>query len=384
MRTHLAHPINFCRAEPYFGTPLQTRLRNSGALFGSYLGYDYRIGDDRTELLFRISAAVFRERCFRPDGVANRYMGLGYNAKVLEHFYDDATGERERVGRRAAELTRSITVDTASYLERALELARTADLADKDSIERRAALLGLEIAASDAHWQRELDQAYAAFDTFTRRTGRAKLAYAVHRLARGVAIGASLALGAGPACGGIATYGDGGPEEGGDAPNDQLVVDPPPTDGGFDGLVGDPVVNDGGTDGYDGTVVDAPPFDAGRDVIVVDPPPPPFDAGKVGLRLIDQWRDTAPRRTVRSDDLPFSEPPEVHIRAWREGDVVVARLEGGPDAVSVRWQAEGTIEGEGREVRWRPDNATDDTLRVAVRSLRGLAVVSVRARAVKG
>ncbi len=382
MRAHAAHPVNFCRAEPYFGTPLQSRLRDQGALFGSYLGYDYRIGDDRTELLFRISAAVFRERCFRPDGVGNRTMGLGYNGKVLEHFYEGVgdARERDRVAKQAAELTRAITLDTAGYLERALELARTADLRDRDLLERRAALLGLEVAASDACFQRELDQAYGAFDAFTKRATSARLSRAVSLFARGVAVGASLALGAGTSCGGTESSSDAGYDGAADArPDtsyDHVIVDPPAYDSGYDGTVVDAVPQDSGTDAGD----------AGMDTTVVDPPP--IDAGQEArleprrLRLIDQWRDTSPKRAVRSADLPFSEPPEVRIRARREGDVVVARLEGGPDAVSVRWQGEGSIEGDGREVRWRPDNAADDTLRAAVRSRGGLAVVSVRARAV--
>ena len=47
--------------------------------------------DPRVELLFRICAAAFRQRNFDPEGVANRYMGLGYSLKLLEFFYDDPT-----------------------------------------------------------------------------------------------------------------------------------------------------------------------------------------------------------------------------------------------------------------------------------------------------
>jgi radical SAM superfamily enzyme YgiQ (UPF0313 family) len=372
IRRHAAHPVNFCRAEPYFGTPLQAELRDGGALFGSYLGYDYRIGDDRTELLFRISAAVFRERCFRPDGVANRYMGLGYNAKVLEHFYADPGGERERIAARAAQLTRAIALDTAGYLERALDLARMADLGHRESIERKAAMLGLEVAASDAHWQRELDEVYGAFDSFAKRAGRVRLARAVRRLARGAAVGASLAIGTAPACGGQQQP----PSSGKDASGyDGTVVDAVPPDGGYDGTVVDALPPDAGQEtGYDGTVVDPPPVDAGMETRL-EPR---------RLPLIDQWRDTSPRRAVRSADLPFSDPPEVRLHARWEGDVIVARLEGGPDGVGLRWEGDGSIEGEGREVRWRPGSTPDDTLRVAVRSRGGLALVSLRARAVPG
>jgi anaerobic magnesium-protoporphyrin IX monomethyl ester cyclase len=376
IREHAGHPVNFCRAEPYFGTPLQTQLQGSGALFGSHLGYDYRIADDRTELCFRISAAVFRERSFRPDGVVNRYMGLGYNVKVLEHFYEDRDGERDRLGRSVAQLTRSISLDTADYLQRVLDLARTADLGDPESIQRRAALLGLEIAASDALWQRQLDEAYKGFEELARRATRIRMPRAMTRLARGVAVGASLAFGAAPACGGQET----GPAQ---------ASDSGAKDGqGYDGTVVDALPPDAG---YDGTVVDALPPDAGYDGTVVDAVPPDagLDAGPEArlehrLPLIDQWRDTSPKRAVRSRDLPLFDPPEVRLRGTRDGDVVVARLEGGPEAVGLRWEGEGTIEGDGRVVRWRPASAADDTLRVAVRARGGLALVSLRARVVLG
>jgi hypothetical protein len=370
IRRHGDHPVNFCRAEPYHGTPLQQQLLASGGLGGSYLGYDYRIGDDRTELLFRISAAIFRERNFRADGVANRYMGLGYNLKILEHFYEDREGERARIARRVAELTRRITLDTASYLERAAELAKTADLSDRDSVEQKAARLGLEIAASDALFHRELDGAYAAFEAFSKRVVRPHgLPPRVGRVMRRVAIGASLAIGAVvPACGGKTSDS-----------NDPFLSDPLPPDGAVVHPV-DPLPSDAGIDARDANDANDAP-----DVNVVDPAPP--DAGtdalliRKHLPLIDQWRDTSPKRSVRSDDLPFHEPPDVRLAARREGDAIVARLEGGPDAVSVRWEADGEVRGEGREVRWVP-GADDGALRVAVRARGGLAFLSLRARSV--
>lgn len=358
IRRHASHPVNFCRAEPYHGTPLQAELLARDALGGSYLGYDYRIGDDRAELLFRICAAAFRERNFQPDGVANRYMGLGYNMKVLEQFYPDVDGERARLARQVAALTRQITLDTAAYLARAVDLARDADLSDHDVIERRAARLGLEISASDAIWHRELDAAYASFEAYSQRVVHWKVPPAIRRVARGVAVGTALAVGAlGTACGG-------------------KTNDPTP-DGS---VVSDPVPEDAGMDVRDASV------DVEPDVMVADPPPPDagFDArlDVRRLRLIDQWRDTSPRRSIRSDDLPLFAPPDVQLAGRREGDVIVARLEGGPEAVSTRWEGDGTVDGDGREVRWSPED--DGVLRVAVRSHGGLAIVSLRARAVTG
>jgi hypothetical protein len=383
MRAHADHPVNFCRAEPYVGTPLQLELAARQNLGGSYLGFDYRIEDDRTELLFRIAAAVFRERNFRPDGVANRTMGLGYSLKVLEHFYDDPRAERMALARRAAALTRRITLDTAEYLERAIALAETANLSDRDAIERQAALMGLEIAAADGVWQRELDALYADFDAFVANAARPIFPQRSKRamqLARSVAFGATLVVGASAAsgCGGNSTS----TQVKKDAGKDVTVVDPPPMDAGQDVMVVDPVPDDSGMDaGSDVTVVDPPPVDAGIDVNVVDPAP--VDSGldaHLDLRLIDQWRETTPRRSLRSDDLPLWGPPDVRLSAVRQGDHVEVTLSGGPDAISTRWQAEGDVEGEGRSVRWSPGE--DDQICVAVRSTGGVAFATLRAKSV--
>jgi len=59
MRKHASTPVNFCRAEPYLGTPMHKRLQVAGRLQGGFLGSDYRIEDDRTELMFRIVPRLF-------------------------------------------------------------------------------------------------------------------------------------------------------------------------------------------------------------------------------------------------------------------------------------------------------------------------------------
>jgi hypothetical protein len=58
---------------------------------------------------------------------------------------------------RARELSRSITLETAHLLDRALRLAETVDLADHDRAARETAALGLEIAALDRGWHRAMD-----------------------------------------------------------------------------------------------------------------------------------------------------------------------------------------------------------------------------------
>jgi len=386
IRAHAAHPVNFCRAEPYYGTPMQLSLAQDEKLGGSYLGWNYRIEDHRTELLFRIAAAVFRERNFRCDGVANRYMGVGYAAKLLEHFHPNVGAEVTRLLERAESLTRAISLDTANLLEKAIQLAENADLDNTDRLERATALLGLEVAAADRVWQHELDGFYAAVDAYTKRVKeppRPGLARTRPSLALQLAVGASLALWA-AGCGGDSKK-DGVPTDGGK--QDQFVADPPPPDGSVDApndqMVADPLPDDAGIDvDEDSMVADPPPPDAGLDdggsASLI-----PGERSPARLRLIDQWTDSAPRRAVRSRDLPFYDPPDVKIVATRQGDVVRARVVGAPAGATTRWEATGVIEGEGYEVRWRPDLEADDALIVAVRSSGGIAIASVRTKSVR-
>lgn len=412
MRQHASLPVNFCRAEPYHATPLHRSLEARQALGGSFLGWNYRIEDDRAELLFRICSAAFRERNFDPEGVANRTMGLGYAVRILETFYREIGGERAAIGRRAAALTESISRETAALLEEALSLAERLDPTDHDRVARETALLGLAISALDRERHAELDELKADMTAFAERA-RAPAPPArpptpgYRRLLKRAAIGASVAVGVAQlnACVNVV---DPAPPDLGDA----MVVDPPPPDAGADGstvvdplppdaaadaaTVLDPLPPDAGADAS--TVVDPPPPDAGRDAsVVVDPLPPdaghwhprPGDAGVVdpvprdgGIaqreRTIDQWRDSG-SNAVRSADLPLYAPPRIALRASREGSALRVSVAAPPGPLSLRWEGDGAIEGEGREVLWRPSSGNDQ-IRVGARTRGGVAVATLRAR----
>jgi hypothetical protein len=323
-------------------------------------------------------------------------MGVGYAQNVLERFYDDPHGQLPALREEAERVTRGISNETADFLERAIELAETLDPADHDAIARHTAVLGLEIAAADQKWHVALDalrdrmESFAAGEHVSIRDGAPTPAF--YEMARNVVLGATLALGS-PACGGD----DGG--------TDSMVVDPPPFDSGMDTMVVDPPPADSGVDTM---VVDPPPIDSGMDSstldagdaaedsdtgMVVDPPPPDgsmseFDPESVDspasegprLRIIDQWRDSSPKMAERSRDVGLWGPPTVRlVVAEQTDDGLKVRVEGGPAAVSTRWETEGEVEGEGRSVLWRPRD-DDDRLRVAVRSEGGIAVVSISPR----
>ncbi len=453
IRAHAIHPVNFCRAEPYSGTPLQLDLGVRGALGGSYLGWDYRIDDPRAELMFRICAAAFRQRNFDPSGVANRYMGLGYSLKVLRHFHADVDHRFLELAAKADALTRSISIETADLLEEALELASVLPLDDPDRALRSTALLGLRVAAADAAQHAALDRLYDEMQACTtaRPRSRRRVPRRLVDLAQRLALGASLAVSAN-ACVQQHTVdpvpGDGGQDDDGpllvdplppdffvadplpgdqgvdairdwgvdplpdDAGRDVWVVDPPPRDASVDAdpdwQVVDPPPPDAAFDAApdahpDWLIVDPPPPDAALDVApeagpdarpdarpdwqIVDPPPPDApiapDASAANDPVIDQWRDTAPRRAARSADIPLSEPPSVRLVAQRDADGVRVVVHGGPPAMTTRWEGDGQFDAEGREARWQPEHPNDQ-IRVAVRAPRGIAVVALRAKDVDG
>ena len=312
MRAHATTPVNFCRAEPYLGTPMHRRLSAAGQLHGGFLGCDYRIADDRAELLFRIAGSAFREHNFATEGVANRYMSLGYSAKLLEYFYKDTAGRQAMLMERAHELTRSITLDTADLLEQALDIAADADLADHDRIARRTARLGLRVAASDRLWHAALDALERDMAGFARgeaQSPRRSLG-SVARVAQGAAMAGWLALSVVGGAGCDTAAIDASGRDAGDAGkrdsllNSDLIIvaDALPPDAGARDVAGDQP-----------QVADAPPIDAnlrdalGDRITVVDDVPPPLDARDLGFALEDPLpppSDGRDLRTVEVDPLP--------------------------------------------------------------------------------
>ncbi|MBU1431611.1 B12-binding domain-containing radical SAM protein, partial [Myxococcota bacterium] len=281
IRAHAQHPINFCRAEPYSGTPLRASIADPS---GSFLGWNYRIEDDRAELLFRVVSAAFRQRNFDTDGVANRYMGLGYALKVATTFYPDVEGQRSTLRARIEAVTAAISHETADLLEAALRFVEGVEPRDEEAISRFTVTLGLEIAARDAIQHRALDQAYAAIDAFVeagRHRAGGRLRAQLKRLAVPVGLGATLAA---AACERVDAV-DPVPPDGG-YQDTTWVVDPPPPDGGLDAWVVDPLPPDGGLDAW---VVDPPPPDAGLDaepdLWLVDPLP--IDVGFEDVLVVD-------------------------------------------------------------------------------------------------
>jgi anaerobic magnesium-protoporphyrin IX monomethyl ester cyclase len=327
IRRHPEQPVNFCRAEPYLGTPLLAKLAQSRNLSGSFLGWDYRIVDDRAELLFRMCAAAFRQRNFATEGVANRCMGITYSARVLDYFYRAGDARKEGLRERAITLTRNISLDTAELLEQALDLAGDLDPHDGDAVARATAVLGLKIAAMDQVWHAALDSLRSDMNAFTavgRRIGplRRLAPGQVARVAQGAAVAGWLALGA-PGC----SDSDGlNLQDGGKRDTSTVALDASPPDTARGEVkLSDPLPPDAAK--YDVMMVDMIPPDAGkRDVMVYDPlppdaarpdlhmDPPPPDAGRDVIVLDPLPPDARPRDVMMVDMIPpDAGRPEIRV-----------------------------------------------------------------------
>lgn len=408
IRDHAVHPINFCRAEAYYGTPLMRQLEARGALGGNYLGFTYRLEDEAAELVFRVCAAAFRQRNFDPHGVANRYMGLGYAARILEFFY----GRDERVARlrrRADDLTCAISLETAGFIEEAIAIVERAGARAPDRLARQTALLGLRVAEADGRRHAELDDAFAAMNAHARRARRARglgrFLAPLAPLAPGAVLVGTLLAGCNSGCAGRQDY----PPPPDPVPQDVQPNDLPPDPVPPDVQVLDPVPPN----------VDAvpPPYKPPEVQQPVDPPPPPppdplprpvvpnpvplppdplppprvndpapYPRGQTsGLERLDPvsagFRDAS--AGALDDALPLWRPPRVVLEARRDGEgVIVVTAACADRAMSLRWEGDGAIRGRGRCVRWTPDSDAAQ-LRVAARTAGGVAVAALRAATVK-
>ncbi|MBN1610462.1 MAG: B12-binding domain-containing radical SAM protein [Polyangiaceae bacterium] len=158
LRKFAGIPGNFCRAEPFHGTPLHQQLARRGALIGDHRGWDYRMDDDRVELLFRLTLAAFRARNYDCAGVGNRYVGLAYAAQLVRVFFPEDSPRRRRALADADALVARISIDSADFLDRAIDLVETVDVRDVDRMEREAVDLALRVGARDRAFQLELDR----------------------------------------------------------------------------------------------------------------------------------------------------------------------------------------------------------------------------------
>jgi len=87
---HPAHPLNYCRAEIYSGTPLEARMIAAGRAEGSYLGRTYRYADAAVATVWETGRDLFAGRCWGKDDLLGSVIRLDHQVAVLRHFYEGA------------------------------------------------------------------------------------------------------------------------------------------------------------------------------------------------------------------------------------------------------------------------------------------------------
>ena len=90
MERHIENPFNFCRAEAYAGTGLETKLVSEGRLLGDYFGFDYRIHDPRSEAFHQIANYAFFNRNFSDYGLHYFNMQVDFYFQLLRRFHPEA------------------------------------------------------------------------------------------------------------------------------------------------------------------------------------------------------------------------------------------------------------------------------------------------------
>jgi hypothetical protein len=89
MERHIDNPFNFCRAEAYAGTGLETKLLAEGRLLGDYFGIDYRLKDPKSEAFHQIANYAFFDRNFNDAGLHYFNMQVDFYFQLLRRFYPE-------------------------------------------------------------------------------------------------------------------------------------------------------------------------------------------------------------------------------------------------------------------------------------------------------
>ena len=153
-RQHIKHPLSFCRAEAYAGTPLERRMIEASRAQGSYLGRTYEYSDPDTARIWAAGRDILEGRCWSKTNVLGQVIQLDHLAAVHRHFYEgrdvdalvaDFLSWEQEVNRHSVTLfedliaacTESPTADSPVLLDR-LAALRTREQATTAAFLRRA------------------------------------------------------------------------------------------------------------------------------------------------------------------------------------------------------------------------------------------------------
>lgn len=133
MERHIDNPQNFCRAEAYPGTGLETKLKAEGRLLGDGFGLDYRLRDPACEAFHRIANYAFFDRNFSDFGLHYFNMEVDFHFQLLRRFRPEALTQSLRSAVRS--FVKQTNLDTHQWLCRIYDFLQTADPLDQVAIQ---------------------------------------------------------------------------------------------------------------------------------------------------------------------------------------------------------------------------------------------------------
>lgn len=129
---HIENPLNFCRAEAYAGTGLETTLRAEDRLLGDYFGFDYRLKDPRSEAFHQIANYAFFDRNFSDFGLHYFNMQVDFTFQLLRRFHPEVLTQTLRAAVR--NFIKQTNLDTYECLCRIYDFVSTTDPRDQTLI----------------------------------------------------------------------------------------------------------------------------------------------------------------------------------------------------------------------------------------------------------
>lgn len=133
---HIDNPFNFCRAEAYAGTGLETKLAARGRILGDYFGIDYRLEDPHAEAFHQIANHAFFDRNFSDSGLHYFNMQVDFYFQLLRRFYPDLLTETLRS--QVRNFIKYTNLDTYECLSRIYDFVATANPRDQTRIQEFA------------------------------------------------------------------------------------------------------------------------------------------------------------------------------------------------------------------------------------------------------
>jgi anaerobic magnesium-protoporphyrin IX monomethyl ester cyclase len=128
LERHVENPCNFCRAEAYAGTGLETKLRAKGRLLDDYFGFDYRLKDPHCEAFHQIANYAFFDRNFNDYGLHYFNMQVDFTFQLLRRFFPETLTEAMRASVR--NFIKRTNLDTYQHLSAIYDAVVAMDPAD--------------------------------------------------------------------------------------------------------------------------------------------------------------------------------------------------------------------------------------------------------------